>query len=403
MSLTAPGSEPAAAIGRWLKTEAARAGDAARFVTALGEKLRAAGVPVDRITTGVPILHPNISSASVLWEPGKAPVERRWILDATTAQSYDNSPLKVVYNGGGKVRCRIGPTPVPGEYGIIPDLRREGFSDYLALPLPFSDGSTKALTVATRTAAGFTDADLAAFDELAPTIAMVLEIHTLHRTARTLLDTYVGPVAGARVLSGAIRRGMGETIHAVIWVCDLRGFTALSDNLPQDEMILLLNDYFGAMTKAIETKGGEVLKFIGDALLAIFPVTAASSDNAVARSALAAAADAHAALATVNATRAAAGRPAIRFGLALHVGDVMYGNIGGEARLDFTVIGPAVNLATRIEGLTKELGEPILLSAAFAELAGNDVRAIGSYRVKGVETPQTVFAPAKLEPKQGLG
>lgn len=403
MPTTAPVADPVADVGRWLKTEAARSGDAARFVNALGEKLRAAGIPVDRITTGVPILHPNISSASVLWEPGKAPVERRWILDATTVRSYDNSPLKVVYNGGGKVRCRIGAAAEPREYGIIPDLRREGFTDYLALPLPFSDGSTKALTVATRSATGFADADLAALDDLAPTIALVLEIHTLHRTARTLLDTYVGPVAGGRVLSGAIKRGMGETIHAVIWVCHLRGFTALSDTLGQDEMILLLNDYFGAMTKAVANHGGEVLKFIGDALLAIFPVTATNAETAVARSALAAAADVRAALAAINATRAAANRPAIRFRLALHVGDVMYGNIGGEARLDFTVIGPAVNLATRIESLTKELGEPVLLSAAFANLAGADVRAVGSHRVKGVEAPQAVYAPAALEPKQSLG
>jgi adenylate cyclase len=158
------------------------------------------------------------------------------------------------------------------EFPIVEDLRRDGITDYVALTVPFADGSHKALTLATTRGAGFTQSEIALFDAMVPALAFNLEVQALRRTARTLLDTYVGHQSGGRVLDGQIKRGMGETIHAVIWLCDLRGFTALSESMPRDDLIGMLNQYFGPMCDAVEANNGEVLKFIGDAMVAIFPI-----------------------------------------------------------------------------------------------------------------------------------
>jgi len=199
------------------------------------------------------------------------------------------------------------------------------------LPVPFSDGTNKALSLATTQAGGFFDDEIALFEAMTPAVAVNLEIQALRRMARTLLDTYVGRQAGGRVLAGQIRRGMGETINAVIWLSDLRGFTSLSESSPRDELIEMLNRCFGPMCDAVEASGGEVLKFIGDSVLAIFPIELDAA--AACRRALEAAHTAQAAIEAENLLRATAAAAQIHYGLALHVGDVMYGNIGGDARL----------------------------------------------------------------------
>jgi len=227
------------------------------------------------------------------------------------------------------------------------------------------------------------------FEAMTPAVAVNLEIQALRRMARTLLDTYVGRQVGGRVLAGQIRRGMGETINAVIWLSDLRGFTSLSESSLRDELIEMLNRYFGPMCDAVEANGGEVLKFIGDAMLAIFPVEPDAAQACL--SALAAARAAEAAIAKENRERAADGRPQIRYGLALHVGDVMYGNIGGDARLDFTVIGPAVNLTSRIESMCKSLDRSPLLSAEFARVSGVGAELLGEFALKGVGAEQQIY------------
>lgn len=223
-----------------------------------------------------------------------------------------------------------------------------------------------------------------------PAVSFILEIQALRRMARTLLDTYVGRQSGGRVLDGQIRRGMGETVRAVIWLCDLRGFTSLSESLPRDALIETLNQYFGPMCDAVEANTGEVLKFIGDAMLAIFAV---GEDAATAcRRALAAARTAQEDLAAANWQRTTAGLPPINYGIALHVGDVMYGNIGSDTRLDFTVIGPAVNLTARIELMCKELDRSLLLSAEFARASGIEADLLGEFVLKGVGAKQRIYA-----------
>jgi adenylate cyclase len=206
------------------------------------------------------------------------------------------------------------------------------------------------------------------------------------------MNTYVGERSGAHVLAGQIQRGSGEDLNAVIWFCDLRGFTRLADRLPRSDLIKLLNDYFEIMCNAVRAEGGEVLKFVGDGMLAIFEMKDAVEAAARAEAALRAARAAIDATRSHNAARRVAGQTEIKFGIALHLGEVSYGNIGAPDRLDFTVIGPAVNHANRLEKLAGELGRPLLASASFAGAAPAGLQSLGLHRLRGVAEPQEVFA-----------
>ena len=377
---------------RWLMTDARRRVDASDFLGAFALELRAAGVDVSRITTGVPILHPLIFSFSSLWQLDKGATERLYRTGPGTSATMANSPIRIAYEGGGPVRCDLTAPPREGEFAILGDLRREGFTDYIVHSVPFADGSHKALSLATTRPAGFNGAELALFEATIPAVAFNLEVQALRRTARTLLDTYVGHQSGGRVLGGQIQRGTGETIRAVIWLCDLRGFTNLSEALPRDTLIDLLNCYFGPMCDAVAAQGGEILKFIGDAMLAIFPIGADSA--ATCGAALAAAEGAQTALIDENRRREGAGLPRIEYGLALHVGDVMYGNIGSDTRLDFTVIGPAVNLTARIESMCGQLGRPLLLSSDFVAAGRISADSLGAFALRGIGVEHEIFVPS---------
>jgi adenylate cyclase len=256
---------------RWLMTEARKRIDACEFIEAFAGELLAASVDVARITTGVPILHPQIFSFSGLWQLGKGTTERLYRADPQASSVMANSPIRIAYEGNGPVRFDLTATPEPNEFDILAELRAESYTDYIVHSVPFADGSYKALSFATKRAGGFNDQEVALFTATIPAVAFNLEVQALRRTARTLLDTYVGRQSGGRVLEGQIQRGTGETIRAVIWLCDLRGFTNLSEALSRDALIDLLNSYFGPMCDAVASQGGEILKFIGDAMLAIFP------------------------------------------------------------------------------------------------------------------------------------
>jgi len=373
----------------WLMTDARRRTDAGDFLEALAHELRAADVDVSRITTGVPILHPQIFSFSGLWQLGKGATERLYRAGPNFATTMSNSPIRIAYEGGGPVRCDLTAPPREGEFAILDDLRREGFADYIVYAIPFADGSHTALSLATTRRGGFAADELELFEAMIPAVGFNLEVQALRRTARTLLDTYVGQQAGGRVLEGQIKRGTGETIAAVIWLCDLRGFTGLSETLPRDVLIDLLNSYFGPMCDAVAGHGGEILKFIGDAMLAIFPIQTDIAGTCGA--ALAAARQAQAALIEENRRREKFMLPRIDYGLALHVGDVLYGNIGSDTRLDFTVIGPAVNLTARIESMCRQLGRALLLSSDFVTAAGISAESVGTFPLKGIGVEQEIF------------
>src|SRR5260370_38694725 len=271
------------------------------------------------------------------------------------------------------------------------------FLDAFAGELRASGADVARITtgVPTRRPHGFEDDELKLFEAMIPAVAFNLEVQALRRTARTLLDTYVGQQSGGRVLEGQIQRGTGETIRAVTWLCDLRGFTNLSEALSRDALIDLLNCYFGPMCDAVASEGGEVLKFIGDAMLAIFPIgdDAANTCKMTCQAALIAAKRAQASLIEENERRGNAGLPRIEYGLALHLGDVMYGNIGSDTRLDFTVIGPAVNLTARIESMCRELGRQLLLSSDFVGAGEVTAQSVRTFSLKGAGPDQSTFVP----------
>jgi adenylate cyclase len=275
---------------------------------------------------------------------------------------------------------------------VLEDLRSQGITDYLAFPLVFTDGSVHVTSMQTKGLEGFDEREIGTLAKIVPPLARVAEVRTLQRTAETLLNTYVGNRTGARILAGQIRRGHTDTLHAAIWLSDLRGFTALSDRLEPAAVVELLNRYFDCQVPSIVKAGGEVLKFMGDGLLAVFPTADDRHDErAICASVLAAAHEARSAVKELTYMSGGHMAEPLNFGLALHIGDVLYGNIGGRNRLDFTCIGPAVNLAARMEKLASHLGRTIIASAEFAGHVPGDWIDIGEHTVAGFARQQRVF------------
>ena len=365
-----PPSSPAPAaadpIEAWLLAEGRHIPRTRDLVGALCQRLIAAGMPLWRIVLSVRTIHPQILSTVYYWVRDADSVVINRGHDIVTDPIYLNSPFKVIHDGAGALRRRLADRTPPLDFPVLEELRAQGGTDYVAMPIVFSDGTVNAVSWASDARGGFRVEDLKRIDALLPILALILEVQSQRRTALSLLDTYLGHRVGQRILGGEVQRGSGQTIHAVIWSSDLRGFTRLSHSLPLEELIAMLNDYFERMVAAIHAHGGEVLKFIGDGLLAIFPLGDAAFQLYVARTALNAAAAAERAVDELNRERQAAGKPTIRYGVALHIGDFMFGNIGAPDRLDFTAVGPAVNLTARLEALTIQLDRRLLVSATGA-------------------------------------
>ncbi len=379
----------------WLVDGAPGASLPAHVVGRLGEELVSAGVPVQRIAAFVRTLHPQFMGRRFVWTVGKAVVVDEAPFATLDSPIYLRSPVAAVFRTGQPLRRRIADPGSPRDFPILDEFAAEGVTDYLVGPLPFLSGEVHAVTFATKAPAGFTDEDVAAQLDLLRPLARVGEIFALRRTAVNFLNTYVGRNAGERILAGKIQRGDIDRIRAVIWCSDLRGFTRLAGVMDPTALIGMLNRLFDCQVPAIERRGGEVLKFIGDGLLAIFPIeTGARAAAEQCAAALEAADEAFAQLAALNGERDERGLDPIRFGLALHIGEIAYGNIGGAGRLDFTCIGPAVNLATRLEGLTARLGRPVVLSSDFVRIGTCAASPIGEFELKGVTEPQPVFAPS---------
>jgi adenylate cyclase len=305
---------------------------------------------------------------------------------------YLSSPVVAVYKVRKAIRRRIADPEVALDFPVLRELRDAGATDYVAFPLPFTDGTIHVATWSTQQPGGFTPQQYSDLTSVIGPLTRVAEIRALRRTASNLLNTYVGRQAGERILAGKIRRGHVEAIGAAIWLSDMRGFTSTSERLPPQELIDLLNRYFDCQVPAILDHGGEVLKFMGDGLLAIFPLAADASDaDQVCGQALAGAREAKKLVDALDVPAGATSDQATRFGLALHVGQVMYGNIGGGNRLDFTCIGPAVNLAARLEKIAPQLGQTIVASAEFAAHVPGEFAQLGECTVAGFAAPQPVF------------
>ena len=301
---------------------------------------------------------------------------------------FKNSPVGEVYRTSKPVRLRLCDPDFQSDYNIVEDLRAEAASDYVIQPLFFSNGEIHAISWSTQRPGGFSDDELAAFDAVAPPFARATEIYCLRRTAVTFLDTYVGHGAGARILSGHIKRGDVQEIDAVILAADLRGFTGYTASHDGAQVVERLNAFFDILVAPITERNGEVLKFTGDGLLAIFPFEREADLGQRCRDALNAAQDAIEAL-----TGAPGTDEVIRCGIALHPGRVLFGNVGSDSRLDFTAIGEAVNMAARLEAVAGELGRGILVSAEFADAEGGDYEAVGEFKLKGFDGERKVLAP----------
>ena len=353
----------------------------------LCRRLEAAGVPLARAGMFLETHNPQWLGVRVLWRRGLTRAELRPSdYAARETDAFRFSPAAAIRAGADVVRGRFEETtPDQDPYPLFGELRREGITDYVAWPFEFTLGKRHFITFATDRPGGFAEAEVALLADLLPVLAGVTDVRLKNRLARTLLDTYVGPHAGEAILAGATQRGSGFTVEAAIVIVDLRDFTTISDLWPRDDVIALLNDYFDALSDPIERHGGEILKFMGDGLLAIFPDDAASAVGAVA--------DICRSMAALNQRRLAAGRDALGYGVGVNYGDVMYGNIGSRTRLDFTVIGPAVNVASRLETLTKEIGAKALFSGAFVAKArcAAALKPLGAYPLRGVGRPLDVY------------
>jgi len=374
----------------WLIDGARSAPSPTRMMAETCERLVQAGLPLWRVGVFVRTLHPDIFGRNFVWRPGAEVVLGTVDFDIRNTPEFRNSPLAIVFGEGREVRCRLD-DPESKSVPFFDDMRAEGVTDYIALPLLFMDGSINASSWTTKQPGGFSDDELAALKTVVTPLARVAEIINLRRTASILLDTYVGNRAGERILGGQIRRGHADSMHAGIWLSDLRGFTALSDRLPAETVVDILNGYFDCQVSSIRAHGGEVLKFMGDGLLAVFPIDEYVGDiQQVCSSVLEAARESRA---SVEAMHYPIGDivERFRFGVALHVGRILYGNIGGGNRLDFTCIGPAVNLAARLEKIAGRLHRTIVASAGFAGICAGGWADLGEFPIAGFSKAERVY------------
>jgi adenylate cyclase len=374
----------------WLIDGARSASSPPRMMAETCERLVQAGLPLWRVGVSVRTLHPDIFGRSFTWRPGQEVVVNLFDFDIQDSPEFKSSPLAILYASGQEVRYRLD-DPASQRFPFFDDMRGEGVTDYIALPLMFVDGSIHASSWTTKRPGGFADEHLNGLRSMVKPLTRVIEIVNLGRMAASLLDTYVGNRAGGRILGGQIRRGHAETMDAAIWLSDLRGFTALSDRLPAETVVEILNRYFDCQVSSIKAHGGEVLKFMGDGLLAVFPIDEYVGDvRQVCSRVLEAARESSA---SVEAMHFPIGETVerFRFGVALHVGRILYGNIGGGDRLDFTCIGPAVNLAARLEKIAGRLHRTVVASERFAGICAGGWSDLGEFPIAGFSKAARVY------------
>ncbi len=381
-------------LGHWLTTAAGAAAEPLDIADALFRRLLECGIPLMRGNIVMTTLHPEIVGFSYRWTRDSGETVRLTGSRASIERdgTYERSPYKLVFEQGvAGVRRRL---ELPGEQrdlGVLDELRSAGATDYvvMATSTGFTGGVIASWT--TDRPGGFTTQELVTVERELQATTLVLENRSLRDIAVSLLNTYVGRRAGARILTGQIVRGNGETLEAVIWAVDMREFTSLSDTMPRDELIALLNDFYDRAITPVQEHGGEVIKFVGDGVLAMFPTDGAGGVAEACAQALAATDDAIRAMAEWNDARAQRKGAPVGYGIVMHLGEVSFGNVGTGSRLDFTVIGPAVNLTSRLERLCSEMGEAVLLSETLARHVADRAEVIGVRRLRGLSQPQTVY------------
>ena len=398
-----------AELSAWLMRAGLAGTPETDLVSEFCDRCVAAGLPLARALVLIDTLHPVYEGRLFRWgDSSEAPLLEygRTSLDALAASGSDpqhveaaerwrRSPFfSMLQTGESYLRRRLNAT-TKDEFSVLSDLLATGMTDYVAIISRFAaervigemDGVYSSWS--TRVPGGFSDSQVVALQRIAPYFALTIKSVSLAHMTGTLMETYLGRDAGQRVLSGRIVRGIAERIDAVVWFSDLRGFTRITDTTPE-QVIPLLNDYSDAIVSAIHEHGGDVLKLIGDGTLAIF--TAKDRSHACG-AALSAAIAARESIVKLNRSRTADGKPTTDMYLGLHVGEVFYGNVGSRERLDFTVVGPAVNEASRIAAMCRSVDQPILMSSAFADVGEIKRRlvSVGRYALRGVAHPRELF------------
>ncbi|CAE7893698.1 cya [Symbiodinium necroappetens] len=375
-------------IRDWLLSEARFLEDPDRATEGFAQRLIDAGLPLDRMASAMPTLHASRRGLGRIWnrDTGVEALDFPWGNQAI----YEASPYYQAHRTGQWVTFRL--DEIGDEaYSIVADLREDGYRDYVCMPIFFRDGAEGGMTFATRQSGGFSDQDLAILRSVEPAIGIVLDLARTWRLLQETLRMYVGDDPHARILSGQVRRGEVLHIRSAVLFADMRGFTALSAKMDAEETVTLLNRYFDCVVPPIEQRGGQVLKYMGDGVLAIH--RGGESDAAACIAALNSANDV---IARIE-DRCAREHEGPRFGIkiALHFGEVAYGNIGSGARLDYTVVGRDVNIASRLADLAGHLDRQLVLSSDFAAmLPGYRFDSLGQHALRGVPEPQLVFEPA---------
>jgi len=377
--------------------------------------LAEAGFRARRFNMSIGTLHPRIGAHSYVWRPDEGLATELHLRRASgdNSQAYLQSPIHHLRRSGDATLRRKLDAGAPVEFPILGELRDGGMTDYAARMVSFDDspgsnGSTGPFALsrgpnpmqgiffscATDAAEGFDDMQLRQVGDLLPYLALAVKSRSTLDVARTLLDTYLGEDAGGRVLTGAIDRHSVQAIQAVIWFCDLRGFSRTASRVSQTDLVELLDTYLELMARPVLDNRGQILKFMGDGFLATFDLALSSREGACA-DAVQAATQLVDRVPAFNESRRASGRETLDFGVAIHMGEVLYGNIGTKERLDFTVVGSAVNEASRIEGLCRPLGRHVLVSSSVHEAAANDsLVSLGVHALRGIREPQELFTIA---------
>ena len=385
------------AIRDWIVQQGLASDDLPGLLRGFCERVGTLGVPLWRGHMSLATLHPMYEAIGYTWRRAQGLTHDQYHHGLSSGEVWQRSPLRfLVENRVPGMRKRLERGEGIDAFPVLADLRGEGGSDWFARMIGFGDHAERAGLPGMVTSwtsdlpGGFRDADIVLIDSLLATLALAVYRIALLQVAVDLLDAYVGAESGRRILSGQVRQGTAQQLSAAIVIADLRGFTAVADRTPAERLVDGLNEHLGAVVEAVEQQGGQVLKFLGDGLMAVFSLEKHPAEEACA-DALAAAQAALAANAAINGRREAAGEPLLELDVALHLGAVMYGNVDSARRLDFTVIGPAVNEASRIEALCEPLGCHVVTSAAFARACPQVLRSLGRHTLRGVARPQELF------------
>jgi len=376
-------------IAAWLIGPARRITSAPQAIDEYAWRLYAAEFPVLRVTLHCGTLHPQFLGSAYVWWRTTAQTQEIMIMhEVVDIVPYEENMVARVRLGGETIRRRLDGAEAQLDFPILHEIKAQGGVEYFAFPVSSAYGTYMA-SYSTDRPGGFTDEEIAQLRAVSDRLSVLADTHIQRQIAENVLKAYLGPQTGPLVLAGKIRRGTGDTINAVLWSSDVRSFTAFSDRVPGQQVIAKLDQIFDGQARAIAKHGGEILKFIGDGLLAIFPVDAPDQAALAAAEALAAADEA---LASVQALGPhSPGEAPFKMVIALHYGSAIYGNIGAADRLDFTVIGPDVNLVSRIEAVAKALDLPLVVSDDFARAYGAPLRSLGEHKLRGLEQPHELF------------